>query len=127
MGIEEKLPSGILLTSVEKLAGYARKSSVWPATFGLACCAIELFSAGGPRHDLARFGMERASATPRQADLMIVAGRVSQKMAPVLRHIYPTMPDPKCIISMRVCASSRAMFTHYAIVQSVDHIVPVDI
>src|SRR2546423_12370312 len=74
MGIEEKLPSGILLTTVEKVAGYARKSSVWPATFGLACCAIELFQAGGPRHDLARFGMERASATPRQADLMIVAG-----------------------------------------------------
>src|SRR2546423_14248691 len=74
MGIEEKLPSGILLTTVEKVAGYARKSSVWPATFGLACCAIELFQAGGPRHDLARFGMERESATPRQADLMIVAG-----------------------------------------------------
>src|SRR4029077_7255521 len=74
MGLEEKLPSGILLTTVEKVAGYARKSSVWPATFGLACCAIELFQAGGPRHDLARFGMERASATPRQADLMIVAG-----------------------------------------------------
>ena len=89
MGLEEKLPSGILLTTVEKVAGYARKSSVWPATFGLACCAIELFQAGGPRHDLARFGMERASATPRQADLMIVAGRVpylsafffSQRMA----------------------------------------------
>jgi hypothetical protein len=85
MGLEEKLPSGILLTTVEKVAGYARKSSVWPATFGLACCAIELFQAGGPRHDLARFVMERASATPRQADLMIVAGRVSQKMAPVLQ------------------------------------------
>ena len=76
MGLEEKLPSGILLTTVEKVAGYARKSSVWPATFGLACCAIELMSTGGPRHDLARFGMERASNTPRQADLMIVAGRV---------------------------------------------------
>ena len=71
MGLEEKLPSGILLTTVEKVAGYARKSSVWPATFGLACCAIELFHAGGPRHDLARFGMERAAATPRQADLMM--------------------------------------------------------
>ncbi len=127
MGVEEKLPSGILLTSVEKLAGYARKSSVWPATFGLACCAIELISTGGPRHDLARFGMERASNTPRQADLMIVAGRVSQKMAPVLRQIYDQMADPKWVISMGVCASSGGMFNNYAIVQGVDHIVPVDI
>ena len=127
MGIEEKLPSGVLLTTVEKLAGYARKSSVWPATFGLACCAIELMQTGGPRHDLARFGMERASNTPRQADLMIVAGRVSQKMAPVLRQIYDQMPDPKWVISMGVCASSGGMFNNYAIVQGVDHIVPVDI
>jgi NADH-quinone oxidoreductase subunit B len=127
MGLEEKLPSGILLTTVEKVAGYARKSSVWPATFGLACCAIELMSTGGPRHDLARFGMERASNTPRQADLMIVAGRVSQKMAPVLRQIYDQMGDPKWVISMGVCASSGGMFNNYAIVQGVDHIVPVDI
>ena len=127
MGLEEKLPSGVLLTSVEKLAGYARKSSVWPATFGLACCAIELFSAGGPRHDLARFGMERASATPRQADLMIVAGRVSQKMAPVLRQIYDQMGEPKWVISMGVCASSGGMFNNYAIVQGVDQVVPVDV
>ncbi len=127
MGVEEKLPSGVLLTSVEKLAGYARKSSVWPATFGLACCAIELMATGGPRHDLARFGMERASNTPRQADLMIVAGRVSQKMAPVLRQIYDQMSDPKWVISMGVCASSGGMFNNYAIVQGVDHIVPVDI
>jgi NADH-quinone oxidoreductase subunit B len=127
MGLEEKLPSGILLTSVEKLAGYARKSSVWPATFGLACCAMELISTGGPRHDLARFGMERASNTPRQADLMIVAGRVSQKMAPVLRQIYDQMADPKWVISMGVCASSGGMFNNYAIVQGVDHVVPVDI
>jgi NADH-quinone oxidoreductase subunit B len=127
MGLEEKLPSGILLTSVEKLAGYARKVSVWPATFGLACCAIELMSTGGPRHDLARFGMERASNTPRQADLMVVAGRVSQKMAPVLRQIYDQMADPKWVISMGVCASSGGMFNNYAIVQGVDHVVPVDI
>jgi NADH-quinone oxidoreductase subunit B len=127
MGIEEKLPSGILLTTVEKVAGYARKSSVWPATFGLACCAMELISTGGPRHDLARFGMERASNTPRQADLMIVAGRVSQKMAPVLRQIYDQMADPKWVISMGVCASTGGMFNNYAIVQGVDHIVPVDI
>jgi NADH-quinone oxidoreductase subunit B len=127
MGLEEKLPSGILLTTVEKVAGYARKSSVWPATFGLACCAIELMSTGGPRHDLARFGMERASNTPRQADLMIVAGRVSQKMAPVLRQIYDQMADPKWVISMGVCASSGGMFNNYAIVQGVDHLVPVDV
>jgi NADH-quinone oxidoreductase subunit B len=127
MGLEESLPSGILLTTVEKLAGYARKSSVWPATFGLACCAFELMSAGGPRHDLARFGMERASNTPRQADLMIVAGRVSQKMAPVTRQIYDQMSEPKWVISMGVCASSGGMFNNYAIVQGVDHIVPVDI
>src|SRR5271167_2541238 len=127
MGLEEKLPSGILLTSVEKAAGWARARSVWPATFGLACCAIELMMTGGPKHDLARFGMERASNTPRQADLMIVAGRVSQKMAPVLRQIYDQMSDPKWVISMGVCASSGGMFNNYAIVQGVDHIVPVDI
>ena len=127
MGLEEKLPSGVLLTSVEKLAGWARARSEWPATFGLACCAIELFQTGGPKHDLARFGMERASNTPRQADLMIVAGRVSQKMAPVLRQIYDQMSDPKWVISMGVCASSGGMFNNYAIVQGVDHVVPVDI
>jgi NADH-quinone oxidoreductase subunit B len=127
MGLEDKLPSGVLLTTVEKLAGYARKSSVWPATFGLACCAMELMMTGGPRHDMARFGMEKTGATPRQADLMVVAGRVSQKMAPVLRQIYDQMPDPKWVISMGVCASSGGMFNNYAIVQGVDHIVPVDI
>jgi NADH-quinone oxidoreductase subunit B len=127
MGIEEKLPSGILLTSVEKLAGYMRKSSLWPASFGLACCAIEMMAAGTPRYDLARFGMEVFRASPRQADLMIVAGRVSQKMAPVLRQIYDQMPNPKWVLSMGVCASSGGMFNNYAIVQGVDHVVPVDI
>src|SRR5215470_16177895 len=127
MGIEEKLPSGFLLTSVEKLAGYFRKGSLWPATFGLACCAIEMMSTGGPRFDLARFGMEVFRASPRQADLMIVAGRVSQKMAPVLRQIYDQMVEPKWVLSMGVCASSGGMFNNYAIVQGVDHIVPVDI
>jgi len=127
MGLEELLPSGFLLTSVEKAAGWARRSSVWPATFGLACCAIELMQTGGPRHDLARFGMERASNTPRQADLMIVAGRLSQKMAPVTRQVYDQMANPKWVISMGVCASSGGMFNNYAIVQGCDHIVPVDI
>src|ERR1041384_1105438 len=127
MGIEEKLPSGILLTSVEKLSNWARKSSFWGATFGLACCAIEMMAAGGPHYDLGRWGMEVFRASPRQADLMIVAGRVSQKMAPVVRQIYDQMPEPRSVISMGVCASSGGMFNNYAIVQGVDHIVPVDI
>ncbi len=127
MGIEEQLPSGILLTSVEMLAGYVRKSSMWPATFGLACCAIEMMSTGAGRYDLARFGMEVFRASPRQADTMIVAGRVSQKMAPVLRQVYDQMAAPKWVIAMGVCASSGGMFNNYAIVQGVDHIVPVDI
>ena len=126
MGIEEKLPSGVLLTTVEGVAGYMRKASFWPATFGLACCAIEMMTSGGPRYDLARFGMEVFRASPRQADLMIVAGRVSQKMAPVLRQIYDQMPEPRWVLAMGVCASSGGMFNNYAIVQGVDHIVPVD-
>jgi NADH-quinone oxidoreductase subunit B len=126
MGIEEKVPSGILLTSVEGLVNWSRKSSFWPATFGLACCAIEMMATGAARYDLARFGMEVFRASPRQADLMIVAGRVSQKMAPVLRQIYDQMPDPKWVLSMGVCASSGGMFNNYAIVQGVDHVVPVD-
>ncbi|GAA0976695.1 MULTISPECIES: NuoB/complex I 20 kDa subunit family protein [Nocardiopsis] len=127
MGLEEKLPSGIALTTVEQVVGLARKSSMWPATFGLACCAIEMMAVGGPHYDLARFGMEKFGATPRQADLMVVAGRVSQKMAPVLRQIYDQMPEPKWVIAMGVCASSGGMFNNYAIVQGVDHVVPVDI
>ncbi|MFE2425686.1 NuoB/complex I 20 kDa subunit family protein [Streptomyces sp. NPDC059373] len=127
MGIEEKLPSGFLLTSVETAAGWVRKASVFPATFGLACCAIEMMTTGAGRYDLARFGMEVFRGSPRQADLMIVAGRVSQKMAPVLRQVYDQMPNPKWVISMGVCASSGGMFNNYAIVQGVDHVVPVDI
>ena len=124
MGLEEKLPSGFLLTSVEKLAGYMRKNSLWPATFGLACCAIEMMAAGAGRYDLARFGMEVFRASPRQADLMIVAGRVSNKMAPVLRQIYDQMAAPKWVIAMGACASSGGMFNNYAIVQGVEHGVP---
>ena len=126
MGLEEKLPSGVLLTSVEKLVNWTRKASLFPATFGLACCAIEMMTTGAPRYDLGRFGMEVFRASPRQADLMIVAGRVSQKMAPVLRQIYDQMAEPKWVLSMGVCASSGGMFNNYAIVQSVDKIVPVD-
>ena len=127
MGLEEKLPGGILLSTVEKVAGYIRKGSLWPATFRLACCAIEMMATAGPRFDISRFGMERFSATPRQADLMIVAGRVSQKMAPVLRQIYDQMLEPKWVIAMGVCASSGGMFNNYTILQGVDRIVPVDI
>ena len=127
MGLEEKLPSGVLLTTVEGVAGYMRKASFWPATFGLACCAIEMMTSGGPRYDLSRFGMEVFRASPRQADLMIVAGRVSQKMAPVLRQIYDQMAEPKKVLAMGVCASSGGMFNNYAIVQGVDQVVPVDI
>ena len=115
MGLEERLPGGILLSTVEKVAGYVRKGSLWPATFGLACCAIEMMATAGPRFDIARFGMERFSATPRQADLMIVAGRVSQKMAPVLRQVYDQMAEPKWVLAMGVCASSGGMFNNYAI------------
>jgi NADH-quinone oxidoreductase subunit B len=126
MGIEEQLPNGFLLASLEKLVNWSRKNSLWPAQFGLACCAIEMMTSGAPRFDLARFGMERFSASPRQADLMIVAGRVTNKMAPVLRQIYDQMPEPKWVLSMGVCASSGGMFNNYAVVQGVDHIVPVD-
>lgn len=127
MGLEEKLPSGFLLTTVELAAGYARKGSLWPASFGLACCAIEMMASGAGRYDLARFGMEVFRGSPRQADLMIVAGRVSQKMAPVLRQIYDQMPNPKWVLAMGACSSSGGMFNNYSIVQGVDHVVPVDV
>jgi NADH-quinone oxidoreductase subunit B len=126
MGLEEKLPSGFLLSTVESLAGYVRKNSLWPATFGLACCAIEMMATGAGRFDIARFGMEAFRASPRQADLMIVAGRVSQKMGPVLRQVYDQMVEPKWVLAMGVCASSGGMFNNYAVIQGVDHVVPVD-
>ncbi|WP_320408766.1 MULTISPECIES: NADH-quinone oxidoreductase subunit B family protein [Acidithrix] len=116
-----------LTGNIENLVKWARRNSVWPATFGLACCAIEMMSAGAGDYDLARFGMEVFRASPRQADLMIVAGRVSQKMAPVLRQVYDQMMEPKWVISMGVCASTGGMFNNYAIVQGVDQIVPVDV
>ena len=121
------LDHNFLTGKVEDLVRWARKSSLMPATFGLACCAIEMMGAGGPHYDLARFGMEVFRASPRQADLMIVAGRVSQKMAPVLRQVYDQMMEPKWVLSMGVCASSGGMFNNYAIVQGVDQIVPVDV
>src|SRR6058998_1609491 len=127
MGLEELVPDGILTTTVEKMVNWARRSSLWPATFGLACCAIEMMATSASRYDLARFGAEVFRASPRQADLMIVAGRVSIKMAPVLRRIYDQMPEPKWVISMGVCASAGGVFNNYAIVQGVDKIVPVDV
>jgi len=126
MGLED-LNHNFLTGKVEDLIKWARYNSVWPATFGLACCAIEMMATGAAHFDLARFGMEVFRASPRQADLMIVAGRVSQKMAPVLRQVYDQMMEPKWVISMGVCASSGGMFNNYAIVQGVDQIVPVDV
>jgi NADH-quinone oxidoreductase subunit B len=123
----EGLSHNFLTGTLEGLVKWARSHSVMPATFGLACCALEMMAAGGPHYDLARYGMETFRASPRQADLMIVAGRVSQKMAPVLRQIYDQMMEPKWVISMGVCASSGGMFNNYAIVQGVDQIVPVDV
>ena len=115
------------MTTVERAANWARTRSMFPATFGLACCAIEMMATGAAHYDIARFGMEVFRASPRQADLMIVAGRVSQKMAPVLRQVYDQMPDPKWVVSMGACASTGGMFNNYALVQGVDQIVPVDI
>ena len=120
------LDHNFLTGKLEDLVKWSRKRSLMPATFGLACCAIEMMAAGGPHYDLARYGMEVFRASPRQADLMIVAGRVSQKMAPVLRQIYDQMPNPKWVLAMGVCASTGGMFNNYAIVQGVDHVVPVD-
>jgi len=123
----EGLDHNIVTARVEDLVRWARKSSLMPATFGLACCALEMMGAGASHYDLARFGMEVFRASPRQADLMIVAGRVSQKMAPVLRQVYDQMMEPKWVLSMGVCASSGGMFNNYALVQGVDQIVPVDV
>jgi NADH-quinone oxidoreductase subunit B len=123
----EGLRHNVLTGRVEDFVRWCRARSVMPATFGLACCAIEMMATGGPHYDLARYGMEVFRASPRQADLMIVAGRVSQKMAPVLRQIYDQMMEPKWVISMGVCASSGGMFNNYAIVQGVDQVVPVDV
>ncbi len=128
-------PPGFLTTRLDKaasairqtgIARWAQTRSMFPATFGLACCAIEMMATGTAHYDLARFGMEVFRASPRQADLMIVAGRVSQKMAPVLRQVYDQMPEPKWVISMGACASSGGMFNNYALVQGVDQVVPVD-
>ncbi|HEU5298970.1 MAG TPA: NADH-quinone oxidoreductase subunit B family protein [bacterium] len=121
------LESNILTTTVERLLGWARSNSVWPVQFGLACCAIEMISAAQSRYDIARFGSELFRASPRQADLMIVSGRVSQKMAPVIKHIYEQMLEPKWVIAMGDCASCGGVFNNYALVQGVDKLIPVDV
>lgn len=128
MGLEQKAGNmGVVTTSLEKTVNWARTRSMWPMLFGLACCAIEMMSAQAAHFDMSRFGMELMRASPRQSDLMIVAGRVSRKMAPVLRNLYDQMPSPKWVIAMGDCASSGGVFNNYAILQGVDEIVPVDI
>jgi len=128
MGIEQKLGNlGVVTHRLEDVINWSRSRSMWPILFGLACCAIEMMAAQDADFDLSRFGMELMRATPRQSDLMIVAGRVSRKMAPVLRRLYDQMPDPKWVLSMGDCASCGGVFNNYAIVQGVDEVVPVDV
>jgi NADH-quinone oxidoreductase subunit B len=130
LGLEalaESLGQNVLTTTLGKLIGWGRGNSVWPLQFGLACCAIEMIHTATAGVDIARFGSEAMRASPRQADMMIVSGRVSQKMAPILRTIYDQMPEPKWVISMGACASTGGVFNNYALLQGVDKVVPVDV
>ncbi|MCL4830827.1 MAG: NADH-quinone oxidoreductase subunit B [Caldilineaceae bacterium] len=127
MGIEQKAPDGIVTTTLDSLINWGRANSTWPLLFGLACCAIEMIATGTARHDIARYGSELFRASPRQADLMIVSGRVSNKMAPVIKRIYDQMSAPKWVIAMGICASAGGPFNNYAIIQGVDKIIPVDV
>ncbi|MBT3190834.1 MAG: NADH-quinone oxidoreductase subunit B [Anaerolineae bacterium] len=128
MGVEEKLADmGVVTTTLEKAMGWGRTRAMWPMLFGLACCAIEMMAAQASDYDMSRFGMELMRPSPRQSDLMIVAGRVSRKMAPTLRYLYDQMAEPKWVIAMGDCASTGGVFNNYAVVQGVDEIVPVDI
>jgi NADH-quinone oxidoreductase subunit B len=127
MAINQGDKAPFMVASLEKLINWARGNSLWPAQFGLACCAIEMMSTAGSRYDIARFGMEVFRASPRQSDVLIVAGRLSQKMAPVLKTVYDQMLDPKWVVAMGDCASCGGIYNNYAIVQGVDKIVPVDV
>ena len=127
MGIESCFGDTIITATLDKVVNWARKSSLWPATFGLACCALEMMATAAARYDIARFGAEVFRASPRQADLMIVAGTLTRKMAPVARRIYNQMPNPKWVIALGACASSGGIFDSYAVVQGVDEIIPVDV
>ena len=128
MGVETKLGNlGFVTTTLEKVVNWSRVRAMWPVLFGLACCAIEMMVAQSSDYDMSRFGMELMRASPRQSDLMIVAGRLTRKMAPVLRRIYDQMPDPKYVVSLGDCASCGGIFNNYAVVPGVDEIVPVDV
>src|SRR5438067_11999528 len=120
-------PEGVVLTTLDNAVNWVRKNSIWPMTFGLACCAIEMMSMGASRFDIARFGAEVFRPSPRQADRLIIAGRVSQKMAPVIRQLCEQMPEPKWVISRGACATSGSVFQNYALVQGVNPVIPVDI
>jgi NADH-quinone oxidoreductase subunit B len=125
--IESRFEPNVLTTSVDKIFNWARKSSLWPMQFGLACCAIEMMAVLDPRHDMARFGAEVFRATPRQADLMIVSGTVTEKMAPIVRRLWDQMPDPKWVIAMGSCATCGGPYDTYAVTQGVDRLIPVDV
>ena len=122
----DEAAGGIVTTTLDNAINWARKSSIWPMSFGLACCAIEMMAMGASRFDIARFGAEVFRGSPRQSDLMIIAGRVSNKMAPVIRQLYQQMPEPKWVISMGACATSTGVFSNYALIP-VNQIIPVDV